>query len=49
MVSVGSIQSEINIDAVKTKTVEQLILPLIHQVTLELNLQVVPWNTVFLY
>lgn len=33
MVSVGSIQAEMNIDRVKTRTVEQLIAPLIQQVT----------------
>lgn len=46
MVSMASVQAEMNIDRVKTRTVEQLIAPLIQQVTffffflivLELNL-----------
>ncbi|VDM98964.1 unnamed protein product, partial [Onchocerca ochengi] len=37
MVSMASIQAEMNIDEVKTRTVEQLIAPLIHQVTSLMN------------
>ncbi|KAL3997509.1 Vinculin family protein [Acanthocheilonema viteae] len=38
MVSVANIQAEMNIDGMKTRTVEQLIAPLIQQVTSLTNL-----------